>query len=82
MEGTKRRKKHGLYFSTLKRNWMVWPAVQAINFTFVPLQYRILFVNAVAIGENFLLFYVAMDDSMGHGHADERNRMELLSEQR
>jgi hypothetical protein len=39
------------WWDALKANWMVWPAVQAVNFGLVPLQYRILFVNVISIGE-------------------------------
>lgn len=52
MEGTDPSKKlESTYFSALSRNWMVWPAVQAINFKFVPLDYRVLVVNVVSLGE-------------------------------
>lgn len=35
---------------TYKVNLMLWPWVQFVNFTLVPLQYRLLFVNTVNIG--------------------------------
>lgn len=38
------------YFAGLKANWLVWPAVQAINFSIVPLQHRVLVVNIVSLG--------------------------------
>ena len=38
------------YFTGLKANWFVWPAVQAINFSIVPLQHRVLVVNIVSLG--------------------------------
>ena len=41
----------GTYFEALKKNWMVWPAVQAVNFKFVPLEHRVLVVNVVSLGE-------------------------------
>jgi hypothetical protein len=30
---------------TLKVNWVVWPVLQAVNLSVVPLQYRILYIN-------------------------------------
>jgi protein Mpv17 len=46
------------YVEALKKNWMVWPAVQAVNFTVVPLQHRVLVVNVVSLGWNCYLSYV------------------------
>lgn len=43
------------YFDTLKSNWAVWPAVQLVNFTFVPVSMRLLVVNVVSIGWNCFL---------------------------
>ncbi|KAI5296536.1 Protein required for ethanol metabolism, partial [Ascosphaera acerosa] len=36
---------------TYLANIALWPAVQALNFTFTPLQHRLLVVNLVALGE-------------------------------
>lgn len=38
-----------------KANLLVWPFVQAVNFTFVPLDMRVLVVNVVSLGEWFLI---------------------------
>ncbi|GAB9469858.1 Sym1 protein [Globisporangium polare] len=35
---------------TLRVNYMVWPLVHLFTFNFVPLQYRILYINFVSIG--------------------------------
>ena len=36
--------------------WKVWPLAALINYRFVPLQFRVLFVNVVALGwSTFLL---------------------------
>lgn len=52
MEGSDPKEKlNSTYFEALKKNWMVWPAVQAINFKFVPLEHRVLVVNIVSLGE-------------------------------
>lgn len=46
------------YKSALTANWMVWPFVQAVNFTFVPLDHRVLFVNVISIGWNCYLSFL------------------------
>ena len=54
MEGTDPAEKlRGTYWEALRKNWMVWPAVQAVNFRFVPLEHRVLVVNVVSLGEFF-----------------------------
>jgi Mpv17 / PMP22 family len=51
LEGRSPREKlEKSYFAGLKANWVLWPAVQAINFSIVPLQYRVLVVNIVSLG--------------------------------
>ena len=53
MEGSDPKEKlNSTYFQALQKNWMVWPAVQAINFKFVPLEHRVLVVNIVSLGKN------------------------------
>ena len=52
MEGSSPREKlEGTYWTALQKNWMLWPAVQAINFKLVPLEHRVLVVNVVSLGE-------------------------------
>ena len=46
------------WWPTLQTNWMVWPFVQMINFTFLPLQHRVLFANVISIGWNSYLSWV------------------------
>ncbi|RUS87384.1 hypothetical protein EGW08_004838 [Elysia chlorotica] len=43
------------YGTVLLNNYKVWPFTQFINFNFVPLQHRVLFVNFVALGWNTYL---------------------------
>jgi protein Mpv17 len=47
------------YWEVLKANWKIWPAVQCLNFSIVPLQYRLLFVNIVSLGWNAYLSVAA-----------------------
>ena len=53
MEGTSPQEKlESTYTTALAKNWMVWPAVQAINFKLVPLEHRVLVVNVVSLGKD------------------------------
>ncbi|ETN24572.1 hypothetical protein PPTG_00827 [Phytophthora nicotianae INRA-310] len=47
---------------TLAVNWTVWPLVHVCTFGFVPLQYRILFINVVNIGWSTFLSRMASSD--------------------
>lgn len=38
------------YVPTLLTNWMVWPAVQLVNFKLIPLNHRLLVVNLLSLG--------------------------------
>ena len=38
------------WFPGLQANWLLWPAVQAVNFKLVPLHHRVLVVNLVSLG--------------------------------
>ena len=50
---------------TLKVNWVVWPVLQAINLGFVPLQYRLLYINFAS------LFWSAYLSSVANGAGPE-----------
>ncbi|KAI4192792.1 MAG: hypothetical protein LQ346_004160 [Caloplaca aetnensis] len=51
MEGTSPKEKlDSAYWTALQKNWMLWPAVQAVNFKLVPLEHRVLVVNVVSLG--------------------------------
>jgi hypothetical protein len=44
-----------IYASAIYLNWKVWTPAQVINFKFVPLEYRVLFGNMVALWWNIML---------------------------
>ncbi|EDW36637.1 GL16018 [Drosophila persimilis] len=37
------------YFSIMLKNYMLWPAAQFVNFTFVPLPYQVMYAQFIAI---------------------------------
>lgn len=43
------KKIRGSYWTALKMNWKVWTPFQFININFVPVQFRVLFANMVAL---------------------------------
>ena len=43
------RKLQDIYLPALKANWIIWPAVQILNFRVIPLQFQIPFVSTVGI---------------------------------
>ncbi len=53
------------YVDALKVNYAVWPAVQLLNFYFVPMRHRVMVVNFVALFWNTYLAYAS------HKHQDE-----------
>jgi protein Mpv17 len=60
--GNPREKLEKSYLSGLKANWMLWPAVQAINFRLVPLEHRVLVVNIVSLGkESMQIVFISAD---------------------
>ena len=64
------------YAEALKKNWMLWPPVQTINFTLVPLEHRVLVVNVVSLGWNCYLSWV---NSQG-GKSGEAKEVERQKE--
>lgn len=40
---------------TTLAGWRLWPAAQAVNFFLIPIQYRIIFINIVAVGWTCML---------------------------
>lgn len=52
MEGSDPKQKlDSQYWNALQKNWILWPAVQGINFKLVPLEHRVLVVNIVSLGK-------------------------------
>ncbi|XP_077378224.1 peroxisomal membrane protein 2 [Festucalex cinctus] len=43
------KKIKGSYWTALKMNWKVWTPFQFININFVPLEFRVLFANVIAL---------------------------------
>lgn len=59
LEGTSPEEKlRRNYTTALKSQYYLWPAVQGINFTLVPLHHRVLFVNFISIGWNCYLSHL------------------------
>ncbi|KAF2460812.1 TRAPP trafficking subunit Trs65-domain-containing protein [Lineolata rhizophorae] len=54
------RKFQDVYVPALKANYMVWPAVQILNFRVIPLQFQIPFVSTVGI---FWTAYLSLTNS-------------------
>ena len=46
---------------TLKVNWVVWPVLQAVNMSMVPLQYRLLYINVCSLFWSAFLSNMAAD---------------------
>ncbi|EON69432.1 hypothetical protein W97_08692 [Coniosporium apollinis CBS 100218] len=68
MEGSDPKKKiESTYGQALTKNWMVWPAVQAVNFKYVPLEHRVLVVNVVSLAWNCYLSYLNSQGSSSGG---------------
>ena len=57
LEGSDPREKlRTSFLSAYKANLMLWPWVQGVNFTFVPLEHRVLVVNVVSLGEYSVIY--------------------------
>lgn len=53
-------KLNSTFLTAYKTNLMLWPWVQAANFSLVPLQHRVLVVNVISLGKSYIyyLFYL------------------------
>ena len=54
------KKFQDIYIPTLRANYILWPAVQSLNFRVMPLQFQIPFVSTVGI---FWTAYLSMANS-------------------
>ena len=43
------------YFKILRSGWSIWGPAQIINFTFIPFQFRMLYIQCVALGRRLKL---------------------------
>lgn len=48
---------------TIQANWTLWIPAQVINFSFVPLNYQVLYSNIVALLWNVYISYVSAEES-------------------
>jgi len=48
-----------VYIPTYVVDWIVWPPLQLVNFTFVPLKYQVLYVNTCNLLWNTFLSFMA-----------------------
>ncbi|KAF9107028.1 hypothetical protein BGX27_008920 [Mortierella sp. AM989] len=65
------------YLSTLKANYMVWPVVQLVNFSVMPLQLRLPFVSVIGIAWNA---YLSLANS--RGNQVEKQQQSVMDKER
>ena len=62
LEGRKLKEIHDLFKQKFPKiyaaDWMVWPLAQIINFSYVPLKYRVLYVNVISLFYSTFLCYI------------------------
>lgn len=60
------RKLRSDFWSTLAAEFAVWPAIQAVNFKFVPVTYQLLLVNALTIADATFMSWVQHQEQWLH----------------
>ena len=66
------------YVQTLITNYKIWPLAQTLNFTFVPIQHRVGFVQIVAIFWNAYLSWMANKPSPDDVALTVKDSLELV----
>ena len=66
------------YVQTLITNYKIWPLAQTLNFTFVPIQHRVGFVQIVAIFWNAYLSWMANKPSPDAAALTVKDSLELV----
>ena len=66
------------YVQTVITNYKIWPLAQTLNFTFVPIQHRVGFVQIVAIFWNAYLSWMAVKPSPNAAAFTVKDRLELV----
>ena len=66
------------YVQTLIKNYKIWPLAQTLNFTFVPIQHRVGFVQIVAIFWNAYLSWMANKPSPDAAALTVKDSLELV----
>ena len=66
------------YVQTLITNYKIWPLAQTLNFTFVPIQHRVGFVQIVAIFWNAYLSWMANKPSPDAAALTVKGSLELV----
>ena len=69
-----------VYLETYLTDCIVWPPIQLINFTFIPLRFQFLYVNFANLGWNTFLSLMA--NKSGTGSGSEKGQNYDLSEKR
>jgi len=62
------------YVPALSANYMIWPFVQMVNFKFIPLQHRLVFVNVISIGWNSYLSWLNSKSAAGKEEEEEKEK--------
>lgn len=60
---------HQKILQGIRANWMLWPIIQYLNFTYIPPAYNILFANFVSYFWTVYLSRLANDPLLDHGNS-------------